>query len=223
MFVTQFLNNPFAVVLYLLAIVIAVSVHEYFHARVADELGDPTPDLAGRLTLDPRAHLDLMGSILFLLFGFGWGKPVPFDPYNFTHRRRGTAMVALAGPLSNFVMAGISAGILWGLGLALSGAEGILGSLGTIALVVRIFLTQFISVNVVLGIFNLLPFAPLDGFKIVYGFLPDDQADEWESLERYGIFFLIAFLLPFAGGRSMMDILVHPVLQKVIGFLIPGF
>ncbi len=212
MFISQFLNNPFAVVLYLLAIVIAVSVHEYFHARVADELGDPTPDLAGRLTLDPRAHLDLMGSLLFILVGFGWGKPVPFDPYNFTYRRRGIAMVALAGPVSNFVMAVISAGLLWGLGA--------LGGLGTVGLVVKIFMVQFISVNVILGIFNLLPFAPLDGFKIVYGFLPEDQADEWESLERYGIFFLIAFLLPFAGGRSMMDIVIYPVISGVLQFLI---
>lgn len=200
MFIAQFLSNPLAAVFFLLSIVIAVTVHEFAHAKTADKLGDPTADLQGRVTLDPRAHLDLMGSILFLLVGFGWGKPVPFDPFNLDNPRRDAAIISFAGPLSNALMA-ISAAIL----------------LRFIPIpLVSAFLEIFIWINIVLGVFNLLPFAPLDGFKIVGGFLPEEQARQWYSMERYGIFLLLFFIFPFAGGRSMLDMFVSPV----IGFLV---
>src|SRR3989344_6599100 len=129
MFILQFLNNPVGVILFLLSVVIAVSVHEFMHAKTADKLGDPTPELAGRVTLDPRAHLDPLGSFLFLMVGFGWGKPVPFDPFNLDNPRRGAALISLAGPASNATMA-ISAAIILKLtGAFMGGSAGHLGSL----------------------------------------------------------------------------------------------
>lgn len=210
MLITSLLENPTFAIFYLLAIVIAVSVHEFMHAKAADMLGDPTPDLQGRVTLDPRAHLDPLGSLLFLLVGFGWGKPVQFDPYNLDNPRRDAATISLAGPLSNFAMALISSGILY-----------IAVLMDIQLLIVDVFLIQFIRVNIILGIFNLLPFAPLDGFKIVGGFLSDEQAAQWYSMERYGMYFLIFFLLPFAGGRSMMSLYISPIITFMTGILIP--
>ena len=218
MFIVQFLSNPIGAVFFLGAIVIAVSVHEFSHAKVADYLGDPTAEMAGRLTLNPLAHLDLMGSILFLLVGFGWGKPVPFDPFNLDNPRRGAALISLAGPASNATMA-ISAAIILKLtGAFMGGSAGHLGSLD-LATGVSAFLQVFIWINVVLGVFNLLPFAPLDGFKIVGGVLSEEKAHEWYGLERYGLIFLMAAIFPFVGGRSMLDVFVSPVIGFIVNLL----
>ncbi len=212
MYILSLLQNPLMVVIFLCILVITVTVHEYAHAYAADKLGDPTPSLAGRLTLDPRAHLDKWGSILFLLFGFGWGKPVPFDPYNLKDPRRDSAIISFAGPLSNILVAilcSLLAHQILNLGL---------GGLWTLASAI---LTMAIHLNVTLALFNLLPFSPLDGFKIVGGLLPDDQAHDWYSLERYGLFFLLFSLLPFAGNKSMLDIFLFPAIQMVTGILTP--
>lgn len=212
MILTEVFTNPIAGLFFLLSIVTAVTVHEFAHAKSADMLGDPTPATLGRVTLDPRAHLDLMGSILFLLIGFGWGKPVPFDPYNLDNPKRDAAIIALAGPGSNFIMAGISSGILYMFTLIEPNAWILIG---------QGFLQTFIWINLVLGIFNLLPFAPLDGFKIVGGILSDDQAAQWYGLERYGIIFLLFFIFPFAGGQSMLQLFLTPIIQTLVGILIP--
>ncbi|KXK11176.1 MAG: hypothetical protein UZ22_OP11002000380 [Microgenomates bacterium OLB23] len=98
MVLSELFTNPVGAVLFLLSIVAAVTVHEFAHAKTADNLGDPTPQLQGRVTLDPRSHLDPIGSLLFLLFGFGWGRPVPYDPYNLKNPQKDAAMIALAGP-----------------------------------------------------------------------------------------------------------------------------
>ncbi len=210
MVLSELFTNPIGAILFLVSIVIAVTVHEFCHAKTADNLGDPTPSLQGRVTLDPRSHLDPMGSLLFLLFGFGWGKPVPYDPYNLKNPRKDAAMIALAGPLSNFGMA-----LVCSLVLHLLGAEAAHSTL------VGAFLSIFISTNLILGVFNFIPIAPLDGFRIVGGILPEDQVDEWYKLERYGFILLLFFILPFAGGRSMLQTFIGPVISLLNGILIP--
>jgi Zn-dependent protease len=210
MVLTELFTNPVGAVLFLLSIIIAVTVHEFFHAKIADNLGDPTPGMQGRITLDPRSHLDPLGSLLFLLFGFGWGKPVPYDPYNLKNPRRDAAMIALAGPLSNFGMAIMSGVLLHILGQEFAHAN-IFGA----------FLSIFISTNLILGVFNFIPIAPLDGFRIVGGLIPEDQADEWYGLERYGFLLLMFVILPFAGGRSILQTFIGPVVSFFLGILIP--
>lgn len=212
MFLTGLFSNPLLFVFYIAILVIIISVHEFAHAYMADRLGDPTPELAGRLTLNPKAHLDPLGSILFLLFGFGWGRPVPFDPYNLRNPRKDAALISLAGPASNLIMA-LGASLVLYL-FNFSGTSEI-SSIGYSILVL------FIRLNIILGVFNLLPFAPLDGFKIVGGFLNDNQAHDWYGLERYGMLFLIFFILPFAGEKSMLDIFVSPVISFLTGILVP--
>lgn len=193
------------VVIFLVILVATITIHEFAHAYTADKLGDPTPSLAGRLTLDPRAHLDMMGSLLFLLVGFGWGKPVPFDPYNLKNPRKDAAIISFAGPLSNIILAVVCSIILY---LTQNGF-------------VSAILGMVIHLNVTLALFNMLPFAPLDGFKIVGGLLSDDQAHDWYSLERFGVIFLIFSLLPFVGNRSMLDIFLFPAIKNITGILIP--
>jgi Zn-dependent protease len=105
--ITTLFNNPIAFILSLISIIIAISIHEYAHAKAADYLGDPTPGLQGRLTLNPRAHIDLYGLGLLIVFGFGWGKPVQFDPFNLKNPRRDSAIISIAGPASNVILATI--------------------------------------------------------------------------------------------------------------------
>lgn len=199
-------SSPVLVILYIVFIVIALSVHEFAHAKAADMLGDPTPRLQGRLTLDPRAHLDLWGSILFLVAGFGWGKPVQFDPYNLKNPRQDAMKIALAGPLSNIIMA-LSVSIIIKLIYLL------FPSLSPLFFdIARIFIT----LNVFLAVFNLIPIEPLDGFKIVGGLLSEEQAIKWYSLRPYGMFFLIALIIPLGPGPSV----ISTYMQVVGGFIL---
>src|SRR3990172_5876251 len=97
--------NPFLFFIYVIALLFAIAIHEFSHAWAADRAGDPTPRLQGRLTLNPIVHIDPFGLIFLLFFGFGWGKPVTFDPYNLKHPRKDAALISIAGPISNFIMA----------------------------------------------------------------------------------------------------------------------
>ena len=212
MFISSLINNPLGFVIFAAVLLFTLSIHEYAHARVADELGDPTARLMGRLTLNPIAHVDPLGMLLLFLVGFGWGKPVPFDPFNLNKPRRDAALISLAGPMSNFIIALICSMLLRMLNLV---ELPILKAIGYSILQSAIFL------NIMLGVFNLLPFSPLDGFKIVGGVLSEKQAREWYGLERYGLIFLLFFILPLSGGRSMLEIFVLPVIQNTAGLLIP--
>ncbi len=205
-------QNPIGFLIYILALVVAISVHEFSHALVAERLGDPTARLQGRVTLNPLAHLDPWGSLLLLLVGFGWGKPVVFDPYNLKNPRRDSALISLAGPFSNFLIA-ICSSILW-----------ILLTFINIPILLAIGSVLFfylIRVNILLGVFNLLPIHPLDGFKIVGGVLPRDKAHEWYQLERYGFLFLIILIIPFFGKYSMLDYFITPVISFLVNLLTP--
>lgn len=215
----QYLNNPLLLVSMILAIVIAIAVHEFAHAYAADRLGDPTPRLQKRVTLNPMAHLDLVGTVMLFLVGFGWGKPVQFDPFNLKNPRKDAAIISVVGPLSNFVMAIIGSIILHLLLLPQNPILSIAPNFLTTFLFT--FLMSFISINITLGVFNLVPINPLDGFKIVGGLLPENQAQQWYQLERYGFIFLIILLLPIAGGTSPINLLIGPPISFLQSLLLP--
>lgn len=197
-------TNPLLFFSWLIALVVAITVHEFSHALVADKLGDPTPRLQGRLTLNPLAHLDPVGTMMLLLVRFGWGKPVQFDPFNLRNPKKDAALISIAGPISNLITAAV------------------------LSLIIRLTITPpfllalilpIIFLNVVLAIFNLIPINPLDGFKIVGGLLPDDQAREWQTLERYGFLFLLLLILPF-NGHSLIGTIIEPIVSFIIKILL---
>lgn len=181
----------------IVTLIVAFTVHEWAHAKAADELGDDTPRRAGRLTLNPLSHLDPIGSILLLLVGFGWAKPVPVNPFALRNGRIGLVMVAAAGPFSNLALALLAAipfrmGVLQTWNVDFGGIGGILPNLETL-------LFYFIVINLTLMLFNLIPIPPLDGSKILAGFAPRDWEPFLFQLERYGPLLLMALFL-FGGG-----------------------
>jgi Zn-dependent protease len=200
-------SNPLFFAIWATGLVLALSIHEYAHAKMADHLGDPSPRAAGRLTLNPLAHLDPLGTILILFIGFGWGKPVEFDPYNLRNPRRDTALIALAGPVSNILIA-----------TALSLIMNFLASDYSLLSAV---LTPIILINISLAIFNLVPVFPLDGEKILKGALPTEMALEYDSVMRqYGTLILILLLLPIVGGTSPISLLISPIISLISNLLL---
>lgn len=201
-------TNPMLFLIIALGIGIAITIHEFAHAWVADKLGDPTPRYQGRVTLDPRAHLDPVGTIAILIAGFGWGKPVNFDPYNLKEPVRDTALIAFAGPLSNILLATCLAVLI---------QLNILPSLLSTAAQV------IMQINVMLAIFNMVPIYPLDGSKIITAFLPKATAFEFESfMEKYGFFVLIFMVLPW-NGSSPISQLISPAIDFVMNILLMRF
>src|SRR3989344_2576529 len=213
----------FSFVIGFLAIVVAITVHEFAHAFLADRLGDPTPRLQGRLTLNPLAHLDPIGTLLLLIARFGWGKPVQFDPFNLRNPRRDAALISIAGPISNLLLATAASIVLRVLlGLQYSVIAHTTETIGIIAAILISFLNSLIYMNVVLAIFNLIPIHPLDGFKIVGGFLNPSQAREWYSLERYGFIFLILLIFPMFGNTAPISYILSPALKIILSILLPS-
>jgi Zn-dependent protease len=198
MFLLQFLDNPLVMLVFLASIIIAVTVHEFAHAWAADELGDPTARLLGRKSLDPRKHLDPMGSLLFLIAGFGWGKPVPVDTFNLKDDLKDNALIALAGPASNLLLAAVTGALFY-----------FTKSFDILA----ILLYQFAHINVMLAVFNLLPVPPLDGSKIYRAVLPESFMPVWLFLDRYGAFILL-FL--FLTGSSIITRFLYPVINTIM-------
>ncbi len=186
-------------------LVFSMSLHELAHGLVAYRLGDPTAKLRGRLTLNPLKHLDPLGTAMFFItaalggFIFGWAKPVPVSPYYFRNRQRGMMWVGMAGPFTNFVLAIIFA-------VALNLLEPTLNQPGSVRGWVFTLLFLAMEVNVVLGVFNLIPIPPLDGSRIVGGFLPRAAYEKWVMLDRYGIFIilLLLVLLSYAGLGDLL-------------------
>lgn len=199
-----------------IVLLVAFTIHELAHAYTADHLGDPTPRRQGRITLNPLAHLDPFGTIMLLISGFGWAKPVMVNPLNMRgNYRTSMAIVALAGPLSNIVMAVLFA-IPFRLGLmqASMGSGGVIPSMGSL-------FTQFVFINVVLALFNLIPVPPLDGYKILQGILPAEMAYQLRPLEQYGFLILIflIFLLPNFGIDILGTVVWQPTF-RIVGLLI---
>ncbi|MFZ5534987.1 MAG: site-2 protease family protein [Patescibacteria group bacterium] len=206
----ELFNNPFAFVSWLVALMVAITIHEFAHAYAADRLGDPTPRVQGRLTLNPLAHLDPLGTLMLLIARFGWGKPVQFDPFNLRHPRRDAAIISLAGPVSNILLATLLSVILR---LALS-TDG--------AMLAYVLIQPVIILNVFLAVFNLVPIHPLDGFKIVEGILPPEYARQWHELEPYGMIFLLFMVFPVFGGTAPVSRLISPVISFLLSLLLPG-
>jgi len=173
----------------------AFAVHEFAHAWVADRFGDTTPRSMGRLTLNPLAHLDPIGSLMLIFVGFGWAKPVPINPYALSRRSPAATMwVSLAGPGSNLIMALIAA-IPFQLGLvSISGAT---INPGSVLPSLSFFLFEFVYINLLLMLFNLIPIAPLDGEKVLYYLVPPSVAQVMDNIRPYGPFLLL--ILVFAG------------------------
>ena len=166
-------------------IVIAMVVHEYAHARVAYALGDYTPRLQGRLTLNPAAHVDPIGLLMLFIVHFGWAKPVQINPMNFSNPRRDDILVSLAGPASNLITAFIALIIL-----VLLAKFDFPFSEGTL-----LVFNLIIIYNINFAIFNMLPIPPLDGSHILRNLLPYELARQYEYLERYSFIFLIIILM----------------------------
>jgi len=198
-------QSPLFFLIFAAALTTALTIHEFAHAFVADRLGDPTARLQDRLTLNPIKHLDPIGTAMLLFTGFGWGKPVPFDPYNLKNPRKDSALIALAGPASNLLFALVLA---------------ILYQVFGLTTYLPIFLA-LISLNVTLAVFNLVPIHPLDGGKIIIGFLPLDLAREWQGImNRYGILILIFMLFPFGNSASPVSYLISPIIDGVVKLLL---
>src|SRR6266581_6223939 len=179
------------------ALLVAVTVHELAHALVADRLGDPTARRLGRLTLNPLPHIDPMGAICLVLAGFGWAKPVPVDARNFRHPVRDMFWVAVAGPIANFLAAfGAIVVYLW------------LRPAGIVPAPVLVALGAVFTLNLALGIFNLIPLPPLDGGHFLPYLLPAGSWTLLRRLEQYGPLILLLLLLSGATGR-----IVRPVMD----------
>lgn len=201
--------NPLIAIAFILGLVGAITIHEFAHAYLAYRLGDPTAKLAGRLTLNPSSHLDPIGTLALLLVGFGWGKPTPFDPFNLRNIKRDSALISVAGALANFLLALVlalpylAAYFTGNLSLTLVGAYQIISIV--------------IWLNLILGVFNLIPIAPLDGFKVLAGLLPADWYHDFIQTERYGIFILLLLLVSGAVGR-----ILFPLVSSLFSLLMPG-
>ena len=217
--IQELFTNPLSFLFWLVALVIAITVHEFAHAYSADRLGDPTPRLMGRLTLDPRAHLDPLGTLMILIARFGWGKPVQFDPFNLQNPRRDSAIISIAGPLSNIITAVIASVILR---IIVQYKLMFLGNAGgaILATLLSGLLQPIIILNVVLAVFNIVPIHPLDGFKIVGGILPEEYARQWYELESYGMIFLIFMIFPIFGS-SPIQTLISPPINLLLSLLLP--
>jgi Zn-dependent protease len=232
-----FFNNPMAILLILLlasqslfngefsnpmdwlmnklillpGILIGLSFHEFAHAKVANMLGDDTPRLQGRVTINPAAHIDPMGIIALLFIGFGWGKPVQVNPMNFKNMRRDGLLVDLAGVTLNFILAVLFAGILWL--LAAFQGEFLYTYMGD---VVAQIILSIISINIVLMVFNLLPIPPLDGFGIVTEIFDLRKKEIYYRIYDKGFLILMILILFNITGRVLTP-LVGIVFDFVMG------
>lgn len=197
----------------------AFSFHEFAHAWVAVRFGDETPRVTGRLTLNPLAHLDPLGSLMLIVAGFGWAKPVQVNPYVLQRRSPAALMwVSLAGPASNLLLA-VIASIPFQLGLV-SAYEAQFSS-GNIVPSLDKLLYEFVFINLLLFLFNLIPIAPLDGEKIFTYFLPANMARVFDTIRPYGPMILMAliFLGPLL-GINILGMIIGPPLQAMMRFLV---
>ena len=210
--VVQYLANPGMLFLLLISVpgvLIAITFHEFAHAFVADRLGDDTARREGRLSLNPFDHLDPIGTVLLLFAGFGWGKPVHVNPRNYTRKmsmEKGEALVSIAGPVMNFLLAIIFAIIYYGI-YKLADTSFLLSTMGGI--IMRLIIAT-VSINVGLGLFNLIPLPPLDGSKVIMPFLPYKAKEFFINNEQ--IFYIVFVVLWITGLTS---VIISPAIQTV--------
>ncbi len=193
-------TDPTIFVIRIITLVIALTFHEFAHAWVATRFGDNTPRAYGRLTLNPLRHLDPLGSLLMVFVGFGWAKPVPINP-SAMRTRSGVMWTSLAGPFANFLLA-IFAAIPLRLGLSFSQSN-----------VIGYFLVNFMQINLLLMLFNLIPIAPLDGEKIAEYTWPPSWGAALEKIARFGpaVLLVVLFLLPYLGIDILGAVMTGPL------------
>lgn len=187
-------------------ILYALTIHEYFHGWTANKFGDPTARLQGRLTLNPLAHIDILGALCFIFAHFGWGKPVPINPYNFKNPRRDNMIVSFAGPASNFISA-----FLFGIIFQLLRKSPFIPM--SISVILFNLLITGIVINLSLAFFNMIPVFPLDGSHILEGLLPYSLSVKYKEIERYGPFILLGLIIMgnFTGYSILGEILGPPI------------
>ena len=193
------------------ALLISLSIHEYAHAWMAYKQGDITQKIRRRLSLDPIKHIDPMGFLCIALFGVGWGKPVMIDDRNFKNRAKGTMLTALAGPVSNLLLA-----LLFTIILKLLIMTGVLTTVATTT-IGGIFLTMFlytIQFNIIFGIFNLIPLPPLDGSKVLEYFLPQKLKGIMYTLERYSFIIILVIFC-----TNIASYIINPAYNLILKFL----
>ena len=214
--IVQYATNPgalFGLVISIPAVLIAITFHEFAHAFVADRLGDDTARREGRLSLNPFDHLDPIGTVLLLFAGFGWGKPVHVNPRNYTRKmsmEKGEALVSIAGPVMNFLLAIIFAIVYYGI-YKLADTSFLLSTMGGI---IMSLISVTVSINVGLGLFNLIPLPPLDGSKVIMPFLPYNAKTFFINNEQ--IFYIIFVVLWITGLTSYI---ISPGIQAVSGWI----
>ena len=215
---------PLVIATIILALLIAITVHEFAHALAAHLLGDETARRLGRVSLNPFRHLDPLGTFFLLIVGIGWGKPVPVNPYMLNvGARRGMAMVAFAGPLANFITAGLVAfpiklGVYdWDLRLNFLSLR-----LTDTSELVPVILAAVVFFNLLLGIFNLIPIAPLDGSKVLLGLLPSQHAYSLAKFEPYGpmVLIFVFFVDSFAKGPGILGSFLRPVMDFFLNLFV---
>ena len=204
-------------VLVAFSLVLAITVHEFSHALVATGLGDNTARMQGRLSLNPKKHLDPMGTMMLLVAGFGWGKPVPVNHRRLSHGRMGMALVAAAGPLSNLVVAfmlalPIKVGLLDYSGLALNRVAQVMT--GGFQDALADIIGMAILFNILLAVFILIPLSPLDGSRVLAGVLPPAPAQAYARLERHGPVILIGLIMvDYLLGLGVLWGIIGPVVR----------
>lgn len=204
-----FLDKLLYILILVFCVFLSLSVHELSHGLAAYLMGDETAKRSGRLSLNPLHHIDPFGALCLFLFGFGWAKPVMVNPWNFKKKKAGMVVTSLAGPVSNFIVAFIAlliARILGG--IQFSSSDSFVFDFATVCYVIC---TYLVSLNIGLGVFNLIPIPPLDGSKILNAILPQRIYFKIMEYERYG--FLVLILLLYTG-------LLDGVLSKVSGGII---
>ncbi len=205
-----------SVIAYVIIVLLAFPLHEFAHAWMAVRLGDRTPLYDGRLTLDPRAHIDPIGALILAVGSFGWARPVAFVPSNLRQApsiKSGIVLVALAGPMMNVLIAAVAA-----LVFRVGGTALLTGNLQ-----IAQILLSIVVINLFLAVFNLIPLVPLDGSKILWGLMPHSWSRTYNQIQQYSLYILILLILPLGpGGSSILGQIVNPPVvalrQLLVGF-----
>ena len=214
------LNNPPSYFISgIITLLISFTFHEFAHAWTATKFGDDTPRLYGRLTLNPIAHLDILGSLMLIFAGFGWAKPVPINPRKLRqHSPAALMFVALSGPFSNFLLA-VLAAIPLRFGWATPAAPRV-----DLFPTPYQFLLYFLYINLGLMLFNLIPLPPLDGEAILEFLLPPAWEERWEAIKPYGPYILMGlFILGPMIGFNLVEVLISPLQVGMVNILLGGF